>query len=92
MLELSFTNFPVLETERLKLRQLTMDDAPVLLELRSNALTTRYTDRAKMTSMEEAMEKMKVILSMVEKNEGIAWAIELKETKKQACGQGTLPR
>jgi ribosomal-protein-alanine N-acetyltransferase len=83
MLELTYNKFPVLETQRLKLRTLTMDDVPVLYEMRTNAKMNRYTDRAKLQTMEEAVEKMKSILALVERRDGIAWAIELKESKTQ---------
>ena len=83
MLELKFEKFPVLETERLCLRQLTMQDTPLLFELRTNELTNRFTDRPKLNTMQEATEKMKTILDMVEKRDGIAWAIDLKESNKQ---------
>jgi len=83
MLELNYNTFPVLETQRLKLRALTMDDVPVLFEMHTNPLMNRYTDRSKLQTMEEAAEKMKIILTMVEKRDGIAWAIEVKESKKQ---------
>ncbi|MEO8087228.1 MAG: GNAT family N-acetyltransferase [Bacteroidota bacterium] len=83
MLELKYDKFPVLETERLILREMTMDDAPVLFEMRTHPLMNRYTDRAKMKTMEEAEQKMKTIIEMVESRNGIAWAIELKESKKQ---------
>jgi len=83
MLTLTYDKYPVLETERLKLRELTMDDVPVLYEMRTNPLMTRYTDRAKLQTMDEAVAKMKLILDNVEKRDTLAWAIELKETKKQ---------
>ena len=83
MLELNYKDFPVLESQRLKLRALRMDDVPVLYEMRTNPLMNRYTDRSRLQTMEEAEEKMKTILEMVEKREGIAWAIELKESKVQ---------
>ncbi len=83
MLELKYDKFPVLETERLLLRQLTMDDVPVLFEMHTDPMMNRYTDRAKMKSMDEAMEKMKTIISMVDNRNGIAWAIVLKESGKQ---------
>jgi ribosomal-protein-alanine N-acetyltransferase len=83
MLELKYDQYPVLETQRLKLRALTMDDVPVLFEMRTNPLMNRYTDRAKLQTMEEAVDKMKLILDNVEKRDSLAWAIELKESKKQ---------
>src|SRR6185503_9436909 len=81
--ELTYDKYPVLETERLRLRALTMDDVPVLYEMRTNPLMNRYTDRAQLQTMEEAIEKMKMILENVEKRECLAWAIELKESKTQ---------
>ena len=83
MLELNYDKYPVLETQRLKLRALTMDDVPLLYEMRTNPLMIRYTDRARLQTMEEAVEKMKLILDSVEKKECLAWAIELKESKTQ---------
>ena len=83
MLELKFDTFPILETEHLLLRQLTMDDVPVLFEMRTNPLMNRYTDRPKMKTLEEAAEKMKSIIALVENRDGIAWAVDLKESKKQ---------
>ena len=82
MLEVNFTKFPILETERLLLRKMTMEDAPFLFALRTNGLVNRFTDRPKMKSLNEAEEKMKTIVSMCEKNEGVAWTIELKENRK----------
>ena len=83
MLELKYDKYPVLETQRLKLRALTMDDVPVLFEMRTNPLMNRYTDRSKLKTMEEAEAKMKLILDNVEKRDTLAWAIELKDSKKQ---------
>ncbi len=83
MLELKYDKFPILETDRLLLRQLTMDDVPVLFEMRTNPLTNLYTDRPKMKSLEEAAEKMKTIIALVDNRDGIAWAVDLKESKKQ---------
>lgn len=82
MLELKYDKFPVLESERLCLRQMTMDDAGFLYELRTNELLNRFTDRSRLKTMEEAVGKMKVILDMVESKNGIAWMMELKENGK----------
>src|SRR5690349_6051668 len=83
MLQLTYDKYPVLETQRLKLRALTMDDVPVLFEMHTNPLMNRYTDRSKLKTMEEAVAKMKLILDNVEKRDTLAWAIELKDSKKQ---------
>ena len=54
------------------------NDVPVLFEMRTNVMVNRYTDRAKMKTVEEAVEKMKTILDMVENRTGIAWARDLR--------------
>lgn len=82
MIELNFDPFPVLETERLRLRQMTLDDAPLMFALRSEASVNRFTDRPRMKSMEEAIEKLKSILLMMEKKDAIGWVIEMKDSKK----------
>jgi ribosomal-protein-alanine N-acetyltransferase len=83
MLELNYKSFPTLETERLRLREMSMDDAEVLFEMRTNPLMIRYIDRAPMKTLDEAKEKMQTIIEMVKNRNGIAWAIELKESRKQ---------
>ncbi len=82
MLELKYDIFPILETERLRLRQMTMDDASFMYELRTNERVNMYTDRAKMKTLDEAVEKMKTIIDMVDNRNGIAWTIELKKSNQ----------
>jgi [ribosomal protein S5]-alanine N-acetyltransferase len=81
MLEIKFDKFPVLETERLLLRPFTLDDAEVFLDLNANEKVTQYFDRPKMQNMDEAIKTLNKISTSFEKNEGVTWAIELKETK-----------
>lgn len=82
MLEIKFNGFPVLETERLFFRQFTSDDAEVFLDLNSNEKVIQYFDRPKMPNMEEAIKTLNKISASFENNEGVTWAIELKEAKK----------
>jgi len=87
MLSVNFSPFPVLETARLKLRCITLEDAPELFVLRSDARTMQYLDREPFKSIEEtaAFIKEKVLASL-ERNEGILWAIELKEQPGKLIG------
>jgi|SRR6185436_18186841 len=82
MLEIKFNRFPVLESERLVFQQIVASDAPDIFELRTNEKVLRYSDRAPMKNMQEAMDMVKKISDSFENNEAIAWAMKLKETGK----------
>ena len=79
MLSVNFSPFPVLENNRIRLRSITPDDAPQFFFLRSHKKTMEFIDRQPFKSVEETnifiREK---ILDSLDKNEGILWAIELK--------------
>ncbi|MEP7170809.1 MAG: GNAT family N-acetyltransferase [Bacteroidota bacterium] len=84
MLEIKFGKFPVLETERLFFRQINANDVQDVFELRTNERVIKYSDRPKMKNIQEAVEMIKKISTSYGNNEGIAWAMEMKETKKTA--------
>lgn len=79
MLDVNFSPFPEITTERLLLRSIKMTDARELFILRSLDATMQYIDREKFKSIEEAEEFIKKILGTQEANEGIMWCIALKE-------------
>lgn len=79
MLTLNFTPFPCLTTERLLLNQLTTDDAPAFFKLRSNAEVMKYIDRPLAQKVDDVLALIKVIVDAQEKNDGITWAIRLKD-------------
>jgi ribosomal-protein-alanine N-acetyltransferase len=78
MLEVNFDPFPLLETERLFLRRLTLDDAPEMFSLRSNAAAMKHICRPLQTTIDEAKAQILKINEMVNFNEGIGWAICFK--------------
>jgi [ribosomal protein S5]-alanine N-acetyltransferase len=82
MLEINFTPFPNLKTERLLLRRLVNDDVNEIFALRSNKETMKYVPRPLAKTKEEAMQHIAIIDSKIETNEGINWAITLKESPK----------
>ncbi|MFI5219636.1 MAG: GNAT family N-acetyltransferase [Bacteroidia bacterium] len=82
MLEIKFGEFPVLETERLLLRKFRIEDASDFFAQRTNDEVWKYIDKPKTQSVEEALELINKILAAFENNEGIAWVMEIKETKK----------
>ncbi len=74
--------FPIIETERLLLRKLSINDAPEVFEYFSDDLVTRYFGLDNFNSVEEAE---KIIISFnkaFEERKAIRWGITLKETKK----------
>jgi ribosomal-protein-alanine N-acetyltransferase len=79
MLQLSFTEFPVIETERLVLREIGREDANRLLILRSDPEVLRYIDREPMQTMAEAEEWVQKVQQSFTNAEGVSWVTCLKE-------------
>jgi ribosomal-protein-alanine N-acetyltransferase len=86
MLSPNFSPFPVLATERLLLRQMTLDDAPAVQRLRSNTDVMKYINRPLTQTVEEAEKWISVVLDALEKNDGISWCISLKENPAEHVG------
>jgi len=82
MLELNFDPFPILTTERLLLRKITEEDADQIFFLRSDKDVLQYLDRDPITSIDDALQWIRMIDAGVRGNEYIAWAISLKPDKK----------
>jgi ribosomal-protein-alanine N-acetyltransferase len=80
MPELNFNPFPKLETPRLNLRAMTMDDAPQLYELRKNTELMRFIDRPLHRSIEDSKAMLQQIMDGTKNNETIAWAITFNNT------------
>jgi ribosomal-protein-alanine N-acetyltransferase len=78
MLNLNFTPFPNLVTERLNLRQLRIKDANEIFALRSSDEVNRFLDRPKATTVDEANRFIDKINDAVNKNESVYWGIALK--------------
>ncbi len=86
MLEVSFNPFPSLHTERLVLRQLDDADAGQILRLRSNKISLEFLDKPEMKSILEANLLINKINNDAAANEGITWAIALKENPALLIG------
>jgi len=82
MLELNFNPFPVLSTERLILRQLNEADKNELFILRSDKKTMQFIPRPLAKTTEDAVQLIQKINDLVLKNEGINWAITMKNDAK----------
>ncbi|RTY73142.1 GNAT family N-acetyltransferase [Flavobacterium sp. LS1R10] len=82
MLAINFSPFPDLETERLLLRRVNTNDIKEIFELRSNPETMKYIPRPLVKTDEDALEHIAMINTKIEANEGINWAITLKDNPK----------
>ncbi len=79
MLNLNFTPFPRLRTDRLQLRELTKKDAKEIMILRSDEQVNKFLDRPKSANINEAKNFIEKILGAVNSNQSIYWAITLKD-------------
>jgi ribosomal-protein-alanine N-acetyltransferase len=86
MLELNFSPFPEIETERLLLRRMADTDAPEILFLRSDDTVMKYIDREKTKSVEEAVAFIQTVNGNIDRNESIMWAITLKDNPGTLVG------
>lgn len=80
MLNIQTDIFPVLETERLKLRQMVISDAEAVFKLRTDDEVLKYLLRDKPNSMEEVIAFIERDHEAFRAGDSIWWAIELKES------------
>lgn len=78
MLNISFSHFPVITTDRLVLRQITDDDAAELFALRSNPVAMKYLDKDPAQSIDDALAFIQRVTDAFANNDGITWAITEK--------------
>jgi ribosomal-protein-alanine N-acetyltransferase len=82
MLDINFSPFPVLSTERLTLRQLNDRDIPQLFSLRSDERVMEFVDRPLAKSEEEVADLIILINKSMQNNEAITWSVTLKDDTK----------
>jgi ribosomal-protein-alanine N-acetyltransferase len=87
MLEGAFSPFPILTTDRLRLRQMLMSDAESLYEIKSDAKVTGRYGQEPHDSIEETREWICRSLAHYERREAISWAITIKD-EDAAIGMG----
>lgn len=71
--------FPILETERLRLREIVHSDAQGIFNCFSNNDVTRYYGQDPLTELEQAEQFVKFFAKNYKEKRGIRWGIELKE-------------
>ena len=77
----NFTPFPILTTEKLTLRQLSIDDQQNIFALRSDKEINKYLDRQVSKTIEDAINFINKVNDNIKKNNSIYWVITLTKTK-----------
>lgn len=78
--------FPVLETERLLLREVTKEDAPAIFRYLSDEDVMKYYGLLPFKHVSEAEEEIEWYRSIFENGTGIRWGITLKSQPDQVIG------
>ena len=78
----SFTPFPELITDRLRLRKLTQEDTQFIYLLRSNKQVNTFINRPLATSAKEALDFIININDSIDKNKSLYWLIVLKNKNR----------
>src|SRR5690242_16752186 len=81
MLNRTFTTFPILKTERLTLRQLSINDQQDIFALRSDPEINKHLDRQPSKTIEDAIDFINKITDNSKNNNSIYWVITLTKTK-----------
>jgi len=83
-----FTTFPILTTERLRLRQLTHDDADAMIVLFGSPEVLRFLNQPPVDTHDKAIGLIDWLNSHFEKQEAVTWAITLHDDDRLigTCG------
>ena len=76
----NFTTFPVLETERLTLRALELNDAKAIFGLRTNKEVNTFITRTMLNNLSETRAFIDRISNSIANNTSIFWVLESKDT------------
>ncbi len=79
MITLDLSEFPVLVTTRLRLRELLHTDAPALFAMRSDERIMAHIGRPRATTLQDAEDLIARIAQDRSENTGITWALTLHE-------------
>jgi ribosomal-protein-alanine N-acetyltransferase len=87
-LALAFMTFPLLETERVMLRPITLDDVDAIFRVMSDPQVIRYFGQLPMGSRTEAVQWVESIQAAFQERRGIRWAITHRDTAEflGSCG------
>ena len=83
-----FDQFPVLKTDRLTLRNLSLEDAEAIFQMRANQRVNQFIARPTMTEVQSAAELVTRTREAFQKQQAIGWAGLLRDDKTiiGSCG------
>lgn len=82
MLSVRFTPFPVLVTDRLILRRITIDDANEIFFLRNDESVMKYIDRPRAKSLNDVAVWLDKVDANIANDDAVAWGVSLKGEQK----------
>lgn len=82
MLEVNFSPFPTLTTDRMILRKTKIEDAEEVFIMRSDPGLLAYVDRDPAKTIDEARAFIQLITDNLDNNVGVSWAMTLKDSDK----------
>lgn len=85
-----FQEFPLLETDRLLMREMVEADAPTLFEYYRDPEFTRYVPFNTHKSIEDSRDFISFWRNLYQQKNSIRWGIELKETKQLIGNAGLV--
>jgi [ribosomal protein S5]-alanine N-acetyltransferase len=86
MLQINFSPFPNLKSERLLFRQLVVSDIEEVKLLRGNPETMKFIPRPLITTDEQALAHIAIIDKNLTTNDAINWAIALQSKPDEMIG------
>jgi [ribosomal protein S5]-alanine N-acetyltransferase len=81
MTTMDFSTFPILRTERVTLRQLSINDQHAIFALRSDPEINKYLNRQLCKTNEDAINFINKVNDNIEKGIALYWAISMTDTK-----------
>jgi ribosomal-protein-alanine N-acetyltransferase len=82
MLKFNFQPFPVLDTPRLRLRKIDLQDQEAFFELRSSKTVMKYIDRPLARTKQDVIQLIEGMVDLIDTNEGLTWTISLIDDPK----------
>ena len=82
MLTPNFEPFPIIQTEHLVLRRISISDVAEIFNMRSDTRVMKYIDRPIAESLDDALILIAKIDESLSLNDGITWGIALNENQE----------
>lgn len=87
-----FEKFPILKSDRLTMRDIRMEDAPAIFNMRANDRVNQFMPRPKMTELNASKILVEKTINAYKNKQAIGWAAILRDNKEiiGTCGFNTI--